>query len=196
MNIIELLKNKTPNRFYRNFLVAAPIIFIISYGIFLISNHSAIYNVTYYKYWAYLFYFLGFLGLVSIIIGYVGQAKYLKINFPQKKIMYQLYLPLFTITALIIALSYADYNGYLTFHNGQQFGYWDILFGLGIGIAIGVLFILIFSLGNEIYIATKGVNKPYHIVSLIVYIIGYVVVSLFSYAVYNVVYTLHDPSTE
>jgi uncharacterized membrane protein len=88
-----------------------------------------------------------------------------------------------------------DVHGAAHFNDNPD-GIVSNLMGLGVGAVIATVYLFAITVKNAVSIHTGRQLSWLKIVGQIFSVLGYVVVAGVSLLIYNIIYSLHDPSTE
>lgn len=132
----------------------------------------------------------------TLIYLYVMQARYLKALGAGKKVRNQLLILPIALILPCLGASFGDLRG-ASFYSVASDGIGsDIGAGLVIGGIIALLYLYVLAIGNALYIKTGGKSKGLRITGKIFYGLGYLIIAVITWALYGIIYSLHDPNTE
>lgn len=135
-------------------------------------------------------------GIAQIGFVYFVQTDYLRQFYPQKNLLPHFILLAAMILLPVIGITLGDYIGAAHFSDEPEGMASNLQLGLSIGIFLAVCCTLFLIAGNALFIMTRGLLSAITILGKIIYGIGCLFIVFISFFLYNLQYTLHDPSTE
>jgi len=177
-------KNEKNNAPLNRLLVVPAVMLILEWGLapYTVNNPVA--------------YAFGLIVLISLGYLYVTQVRYLKWRLADKKLRFQLAILFAGFFIPFLGVFIGDYVGASAFSVSANGVPADLGAGLWVGGMLASLFLYVLTIGNAIYIKTNGKSNGLRIVAKVLYVLGYLLIVVVTWLAYQVMYTLHDPSTE
>lgn len=132
--------------------------------------------------------------LVFTVIAYKYQYRFLKPMYP-RRLKHQKIFILAAFIVPVVAIIAGDQLALITLGTDATNSTFVFL-GLQYSLIVAVNALYICTLGNAVFILTKGNNKVVRILGFIVRTIAWIGIALAAYIGYGISYSLRDPNTE
>lgn len=137
---------------------------------------------------------LSLITIIALFVVYIYQVRFLKISFP-RRIHHQTAFIAAAFILPAVAVMLGDWHALGEFGSSAS-NYSFVVTGLVIAVILGLFAVFLCSLGNMIFILTKGTSREVLVLGFVVRAIAWLFVLVATYFGYGIAYSVRDPSTE